>query len=56
VPGPHALGANSLTDIGRVGVMACYDLRFPEVAQLMALAGVSNTDSVSPGAMSADSR
>jgi predicted amidohydrolase len=27
------------TDIGRVGVMVCYDLRFPEVAQLMAQAG-----------------
>lgn len=27
------------TDVGRVGVMVCYDLRFPEVAQLMAQAG-----------------
>lgn len=27
------------TDVGRVGVMVCYDLRFPEVAQVMAQAG-----------------
>lgn len=27
------------TDVGRVGVMVCYDLRFPEVAQLMVQAG-----------------
>ncbi len=27
------------SDVGRVGVMVCYDLRFPEVAQVMAQAG-----------------
>jgi len=29
------------TDIGRVGIMVCYDLRFPELARSMVLQGAN---------------